>query len=359
MTFLETAWYEKASWLIILWPISILFRLLALCRRSLQQTSSRPSHINVPIVVVGNISVGGTGKTPVVITLANNLKSLGINPGIISRGYGGSAAAYPLVVNQDCDVNACGDEALLIQDKTNCPVVVDPDRTAAIDLLVQKFGEEIDLVISDDGLQHYKLYRDLEIAIVDGDRLFGNGLCLPAGPLREPVSRLLEVDHIIVNGGSNYKENNSGYFSRKPAQTNSERDFIESALAKGHKMVLKPTFFVNLLSGERRPFLGAPFNIGNTIQAVSAIGNPERFYALLRRLPHQIVRFSFPDHHLYQEEDFEAKGIDMKQPIVMTEKDAMKCRDFANSSFWMLEVSVSLPNGFTENLVSQLNFEQG
>tara|TARA_B110000263_G_scaffold229114_1_gene222625 strand:- start:45 stop:758 length:714 start_codon:yes stop_codon:yes gene_type:complete len=237
--------------------------------------------------------------------------------------------------------------------------VVDPDRTAAIDLLVQKFGEEIDLVISDDGLQHYKLYRDLEIAIVDGDRLFGNGLCLPAGPLREPVSRLLEVDHIIVNGGSNYKENNSGYFSRKPAQTNSERNFIESALAKGHKMVLKPTFFVNLLSGERRPFLGAPFNIGNTIQAVSAIGNPERFYALLRRLPHQIVRFSFPDHHLYQEEDFEAKGIDMKQPIVMTEKDAMKCRDFANSSFWMLEVSVSLPNGFTENLVSQLNFEQG
>ena len=254
MTFLETAWYEKASWLIILWPISILFRLLALCRRSLQQTSSRPSHINVPIIVVGNISVGGTGKTPVVITLANNLKSLGINPGIISRGYGGSAAAYPLVVNQDCDVSACGDEALLIQDKTNCPVVVDPDRTAAIDLLVQKFGEEIDLVISDDGLQHYKLYRDLEIAIVDGDRLFGNGLCLPAGPLREPVSRLLEVDHIIVNGGLNYKENNSGYFSRKPAQTNSERDFIESALAKGHKMVLKPTFFVNLLSERAASF---------------------------------------------------------------------------------------------------------
>ena len=113
MTFLETAWHEKAGWLIILWPISVLFRLLALCRRRLQQISSRPSHINVPIVVVGNISVGGTGKTSVVIALAKNLKSLGINPGIISRGYGGSAAAYPLIVNSDCEVSACGDEALL------------------------------------------------------------------------------------------------------------------------------------------------------------------------------------------------------------------------------------------------------
>jgi tetraacyldisaccharide 4'-kinase len=357
MSFLEAAWNKKAQWLILLWPISILFRLLAFCRRRLQQVSSRPSHINAPIVVIGNISVGGTGKTPVVITLATNLKSLGIHAGIISRGYGGSAAVYPFIVSPHSEVNVCGDEALLIQDKTNCPVVVGPDRNAALELLIQKFGKEIDIVISDDGLQHYNLYRDLEIAVVDGNRLFGNGLCLPAGPLREPVSRLMEVDHIIVNGGSNNKKKNPENVSYESSQTNLESDFTDHVLANAHTMLLKPTFLINLLSGERRPFLGAPFNIGNKIQAVSAIGNPDRFYALLERLPHQVEKFSFPDHHLYQEEDFETYGIDMKQPIVMTEKDAVKCRDFANPSFWVLEVAVILPNGFTETLVEQLNLK--
>lgn len=331
MSFLEKAWHKKAGWLILLWPVSLLFRLLSRLRRSLQQPKSRPDFLNVPVVVIGNISLGGTGKTPLLITLAKALQEQGFKPGVVSRGYGGEAASYPLAVDEDSDVKESGDEAFLIAQKTGCPVYVDPERDEALRALIE--NEEIDVVLSDDGLQHYKLYRDLEIVVVDGERLFSNGFCLPAGPLREPISRLREVPYIVVNG------------------TPSEE---LAALKDAHGMKLEPRSLVNLVTGERRPFGGAPFNMGNTLQIVSALGNPQRFYDLLARLPYQQETFTFPDHHAFTVADFEQQGIDEHQPVVMTEKDAVKCQQFAKNNFWYLSVEVNLESQFIERLIADL-----
>jgi tetraacyldisaccharide 4'-kinase len=331
MSFLEKAWHKKAGWLILLWPVSLLFQALSKIRRSLQQPKQRPASLRTPLIVIGNISLGGTGKTPLLITLTQILKEKGFKPGIISRGYGGEAPSYPLAVSSDSDVRESGDEAFLIAEKTDCPVYVDPDRCAALEALLQ--DEDVDVVLSDDGLQHYKLFRDLEIVVVDGQRLFSNNMCLPAGPLRESVSRLSEVKHIVVNG--------------EPAREIAE---LQSAT----RMQLEPRFLVNLVTSEKRPFAGAPFNMGNTLQGVSALGNPQRFYTLLERLPYQLQTFSFPDHHDFSAADFEQAGIDEHQPVVMTEKDAVKCRQFAKNNFWYLSVEVQLESQFVERLIEDI-----
>jgi tetraacyldisaccharide 4'-kinase len=331
MSFLERAWHERAGWLILLWPVSVLFQALTAIRRAAQQSKQRPAYLTAPLIVIGNISLGGTGKTPLLITLSQELQKQGFKPGIISRGYGGDAPSYPLAVNSDSDVSQSGDEAFLIAEKTGCPVYVDPDRSAALQALL--LHEDVDVVLSDDGLQHYNLYRDLEIVVVDGQRLFSNGFCLPAGPLRESMNRLKEVQHIVVNG--------------EPA-----REIPQ--LASASKMQLEPRSLVNMVSGEKRPFAGAPFNMGNKVQAVSALGNPQRFYALLERLPYQVEIFSFPDHHRFTADDFEQEGIDMHQPVVMTEKDAVKCRQFAKNNFWYLSVEVNLESQFFERLTEDI-----
>lgn len=331
MSFLEKAWHERAGWLILLWPVSVLFQALSKIRRWLQQPKRRPADHTAPLIVVGNISLGGTGKTPLLITLCEELQMQGFKPGIISRGYGGAAPSYPLSVDGDSDVRHSGDEAFLIAEKTGCPVYVDPDRSAALQALL--CNEDVDVVLSDDGLQHYKLYRDLEIVVVDGERLFSNGFCMPAGPLRESVSRLNEVQYIVVNG--------------EPAR---EIPQLKSAST----MQLQPRSLVNLVSGEKRPFAGAPFNMGNKLQAVSALGNPQRFYSLLERLPYQVETFSFPDHHNFTAADFEEQGIDEHQPVVMTEKDAVKCRQFAKSNFWYLSVEVNIESQFVERLIADI-----
>ena len=331
MSFLERAWHERAGWLILLWPVSVLFQALTAIRRAAQQSKQRPAYLTAPLIVIGNISLGGTGKTPLLITLSQELQKQGFKPGIISRGYGGDAPSYPFAVNIDSDVSQSGDEAFLIAEKTGCPVYVDPDRSAALQALL--LHEDVDVVLSDDGLQHYNLYRDLEIVVVDGQRLFSNGFCLPAGPLRESMNRLKEAQHIVVNG--------------EPA-----REIPQ--LAGASKMQLEPRSFVNMVSGEKRPFAGAPFNMGNRLQAVSALGNPQRFYALLERLPYQVEMFSFPDHHRFTAEDFEQEGIDMHQPVVMTEKDAVKCRQFAKNNFWYLSVEVNLESQFFERLTEDI-----
>jgi tetraacyldisaccharide 4'-kinase len=331
MSFLERAWHERAGWLILLWPVSVLFQALTAIRRAAQQSKQRPAYLTAPLIVIGNISLGGTGKTPLLITLSQELQKQGFKPGIISRGYGGDAPSYPFAVNIDSDVSQSGDEAFLIAEKTGCPVYVDPDRSAALQALL--LHEDVDVVLSDDGLQHYNLYRDLEIVVVDGQRLFSNGFCLPAGPLRESMNRLKEAQHIVVNG--------------EPA-----REIPQ--LAGASKMQLEPRSLVNMVSGEKRPFAGAPFNMGNRLQAVSALGNPQRFYALLERLPYQVEMFSFPDHHRFTADDFEQEGIDMHQPVVMTEKDAVKCRQFAKNNFWYLSVEVNLESQFFERLTEDI-----
>lgn len=331
MSFLERAWHKRAGWLILLWPVSVLFQALTRIRRLVQQPKERPANLTAPVIIVGNISLGGTGKTPLLITLAEELQKQGFKPGIISRGYGGEATSYPLSVDADSDVRQSGDEAFLIAEKTNCPVYVDPDRSAALNALLS--NEDVDVVLSDDGLQHYKLYRDLEIVVVDGQRLFSNGFCMPAGPLRESMSRLNEVQYIVVNGEP----------AREIPQLNNAR-----------LMQLQPRALINLVSGEKRPFAGAPFNMGNKLQAVSALGNPQRFYTLLERLPYQLETFSFPDHHSFTAADFEQQGIDEHQPVVMTEKDAVKCRQFAKNNFWYLSVEVKLESQFVERLIEDI-----
>ena len=331
MSFLERAWHKRAGWLILLWPVSVLFQALTKIRRAVQQSKQRPADLTTPLIVIGNISLGGTGKTPLLITLSQELQKQGFKPGIISRGYSGRAPSYPLAVNSDSDVSQSGDEAFLIAQKTGCPVYVDPDRSAALHALL--LHEDVDVVLSDDGLQHYKLYRDLEIVVVDGQRLFSNGFCMPAGPLRESMRRLNEVQHIVVNG--------------EPA-----REIPQ--LARASKMQLEPRTLVNLVSGEKRPFAGAPFNMGNKLQAVSALGNPQRFYTLLERLPYELETFSFPDHHSFTAADFKQQGIDDHQPVVMTEKDAVKCRQFAKNNFWYLSVEVKLESQFVERLIEDI-----
>ena len=327
MTLIEKAWYSKAWWLVLLWPLSVVFRILIGIRRRLQHADASADETRPPVILVGNLTVGGTGKTPTLIGLAKFLQQKGFKPGVISRGYGGEQTSYPLVVEEDTPAAQAGDEPVLIAGTTGCPVVVDPDRLAALKHLTANY--EVDVVLSDDGLQHYRLPRDIEICVVDGQRLFGNGWCLPAGPLREPVSRLKDVDFVVVNGDS-------------------ETD--HPALEEAASLRLLPKFLINLASGEKRPFGGAPFNIGNTVQAVSAIGNPERFYTTLEKLPYRLERFSFPDHHLFDEEDFEARGIDERQPVVMTEKDAVKCAGFARANFWYLHSEVELPAEFLERI---------
>ncbi len=195
MTFIERAWYHKAKWLYALWPSALAFYKLAARRR--KRLSVKAEKWPVPVVVVGNISVGGTGKTPLLIALVAHLKNQGINPGVVSRGYGGKSEDFPVNVTGDTAVQESGDEALLIARHCGCPVVIDPDRVAAITCLLDRYS--VDVVLCDDGLQHYAMARDIELIVVDGERQFGNEFCLPAGPLREPLSRLGEADLVIVN----------------------------------------------------------------------------------------------------------------------------------------------------------------
>jgi len=331
MSWLDKAWQRQASWLWLIWPLSLVFRLSASLRKKKLQAQAKIVDSQVPVIVVGNISVGGTGKTPFVIALANHLKAEGLRPGIISRGYKSNANHYPFFVDVSAAVTEVGDEALLLVEKTQCPMVIDADRRRAAEHLLQV--ADCDVIVSDDGMQHYRLHRDMEIAIVDGQRLFGNGLTLPAGPLREPVSRLRSVDHIIVNG--------------EPSAPHGE-------LTNAIIMELIPKFLVNMVSGEKKSFNVAPFNIGNRVQAVTGIGNPQRFYELLEKLPYQVEKYSFPDHHAFTAEDFEKLAMDSHQPVVMTEKDAVKCRTFARNNFWYLVVDVKLPDNFLEQLSHEI-----
>ena len=321
MSKLVSAWYKKSPWLWILWPISLIFTLIAKWRRKQQSSQAKP--LGLPVVVIGNIAVGGTGKTPLLIALCEHLIDQGMKPGVISRGYGAKSNSFPLYISKEITAKQAGDEPLLIAEKTGCPVVIDPNRVQAYDFLVE--NHDVDIVLSDDGLQHYKLSRRIEIAVVDGNRMFGNGLCFPAGPLREPVSRLQEVDFVVVNGGG---------------------DGMADNLQNAHKMEIRSLAMTNLISGEKRPTTGAPFNMGNTVQAVAAIGNPERFFKSLETLPYPLQRFEYPDHYEFQPADFDETKFDPNQPIVMTEKDAVKCRDFATSNMWSVQIKVDLPATF-------------
>ena len=353
MNFIERLWYSRdgdPGWLLLvllrllLLPLSWLFFGVAVFRhrRFLKRRIQRPPWLRVPVVVVGNISVGGNGKTPLLIAVATHLKShCAMQPGVISRGYGGKAPSYPLLLGSGeplPDPAHCGDEPLLIAEKTGCPVVVDPDRRAALRHLLATCPD-VDVVLSDDGLQHYRLFWDMEVTVLDGERLFGNRLCLPAGPLRESPSRLHMSDFVVINGG-----NVNRFEDRTLANLEREDVFY---------MAMKPRHLSNLLTGEKLPIDGKmPFKADSRVQAVAGIGNPERFFHLLKSLPcltglnPPVACFSFPDHYSFSPENLQRAGVDLQQPVIMTEKDGVKCRSFATAHCWVLEAEAEFSTDF-------------
>lgn len=310
---------------IALLPLSWIFCLLAWLRRLAYRTGLFGiTRLQVPVIVVGNITVGGAGKTPLVIWLANHLKERGYRPGIISRGYGGQSArgyggqsdGWPQQVVSDSDPSLVGDEPVLIARRTGCPMWVGPDRVAAAMALAE--SSDIDIILSDDGMQHYALGRNVEIAVIDGIRQLGNGFCLPAGPLREQPSRLKQVDQVIFNGGNG---------NNQPA------------------MLLRPTVVVQVsdpaIRVELDSFSDAP------VHAVAGIGHPERFFDFLRSLGLKVMAHSFDDHHRFAQDDVTFED---DRPVLMTEKDAVKCAEFAEDRHWYVEVEADPDEAFVKRL---------
>ena len=308
---LTRRWYSPAPAPWFLRPLAALFGLLARARRARQQARAREARLPVPVIVVGNIAVGGTGKTPFVIWLVERLREWGWQPGVVSRGYGGRASGWPQRVGADSDPRLVGDEPVLIATRARCPVVVGPDRLAAGQTLLA--GGGVDVVVSDDGLQHYRLWRDLEIAVVDATRGLGNGELLPAGPLREAVPRLAEVGLVVANG--------PGWTAPMGRQVTMRLRAVEARALDG---------------AATRP-IGA--FAGQTVHAVAGIGNPARFFAMLSQQNIRLIVHPFPDHHPFTRADLEfGDGL----PVLMTEKDAVKCRAFAGTGRWVVPVEAGL-----------------
>lgn len=301
-------------------------------RRLYQRGVLNSIRIDRPVVVVGNITVGGTGKTPVTIWLARQLKERGMQPGIVSRGYGGSIGKSPVHVTADSDPLVVGDEAVLMARRSECPVVVHPNRVHAAQNLSQ-LG--VDVVISDDGLQHYRLARQYEIAVIDGTRGFGNGHLLPAGPLREPLSRLASVDRAIVN--ISVMRNNTAV----------------SKLPEG----LPVTDFY--LKGESARSLHGVEDVplarfaGKQVHAVAAIGNPARFFTFLESHGMQVIEHAFPDHARLTEANLR---YDDDLDVLMTEKDAVKCGRLKVDKCWYVPVTVEVdhPQDWLDDLQERL-----
>lgn len=328
--FITKAWYEGALWLYLLWPLSVLYRIITFLRRLAFQNGILKTHqVNVPVLVVGNITVGGTGKSPLVTYLVETLRQRGFNPGIVSRGYGAK-----LGKNQVREVfkhslpQEVGDEPLMLKAKLDCPVFVSPSRVLAAKSL---HDAGCDIIISDDGMQHYALHRDLEICVFDAERKWGNGHLLPMGPLREPLNRLSTIPFVVINGTDNVLS-----FPRNLAQP------------KAFSMNLVPQNLVNLHTGEKRDL--AEFK-ARKVHAVAAIGNPQRFFQALSTAGLLLETHSFGDHHAYQADDFNFKE---ELTIVMTEKDAVKCDGFELKDAWYLPVRAELSGDLVGQVLEYL-----
>jgi tetraacyldisaccharide 4'-kinase len=310
----------------LLWPLSLVYRLLIFVRCKLYSFQLlKIRHFSVPIIIVGNITLGGSGKTPLVIEIANFLKKKGWRPGIISRGYGGKASHYPYRVHANSNPREVGDEPLLIARSTDCPTLVDPNRSRGVKALLAKTN--CNIVISDDGLQHLALSRDIEIIVIDGQRRFGNGFCLPAGPLREPTSRLKSVDFVVTKG---------------------------KAHANEFAMNLIPEYFYQLIQMENKQ--KADYFFGKKLHAVAGIGNPKQFFNSLRKLGLSIIEQPFPDHHVFKPHDFNY-GEDTI--ILMTEKDAVKCTGLVDTRLWCLKAKTTLDKTFFNALFNRITTLSG
>lgn len=308
-----------------LYGAAIALRRMAYRRRWLKRHS-----LPVPVVVVGNVTAGGTGKTPLTIALVNRLREAGWKPGVASRGYGRDDADTPRWVLASTDTAVGGDEPVLIAWKTGVPVRVDADRVAAGKALVDA---GCDIIVCDDGLQHYRLARDIEIEVVDAQRRYGNGRLIPAGPLREPASRAQDCDFRVVNMGQasdGVAAQPACGFGEWPMQLH-----IDSA---------QP------LSGGRARNL-AHFR-GQRVHAVAGIAHPQRFFDMLRAHGIGVVPHAFPDHHAYQVSDLRFGS---ELPVLMTEKDAVKCKVFANEWHFAVPLAADLPAAFWVSLLDRLD----
>lgn len=321
MRWLQRHWQRTTALSTVLLPLAWGYRAAVALRRWLYRHGVlRVERLPVPVIVVGNLTLGGTGKTPLVLWLAHALRARGYAPGIVARGYGGRAAQGPITVDVDAEPAEVGDESLVLARNGGCPVVVSRRRAAAAVQLITAHG--CDLILADDGLQHYALARDIEIAVIDGTRRFGNGRCLPAGPLREPLRRLREIDLRVSHGEPGVGE------------------FAMRLRATGLRRVAAPEVI-------RRPEAFA----GQHVHAVAGIGYPPRFFAQLRVLGMDVIAHPFPDHH-----PFVATELCFADalPVIMTEKDAVKCRRFADERLWYLEVEADPDPALLDEILRRL-----
>lgn len=328
------AWYRKGfSWVWLLLPLTGLFIAIRILRTFIQQHFLQES-VGAPVLVVGNISVGGTGKTPLIIKLCQLACELGYRPGVVSRGYGSKAPYYPYLVTPQSPVEESGDEALLIATATQVPVAIDANRVNAAKTLV---AQGCNFIFSDDGLQHYKLARQAEIVVVDAKRLFGNGLQLPAGPLREPLSRLGSVDAVMFN-----------------VEPTNVADKLDGYVVKSINMQVEANGFVCLQTDETLECI----DTSQDYYAVTGIGNPERFFSSLQMLGIQFTPKVFDDHHPFSVEDFNELS---DKPVIMTEKDAVKCsliakQVYSHSAWFALKVESQVDaaaEGYLKNLLDK------
>ena len=313
---IEAVWYGRHPLSTLLLPLSWLYRLVVAGRKFIYSSGILPVRkVGAPVIVVGNLTTGGTGKTPLVTWLARYLQSHGHKPGIISRGYAGARGKRVRQVGPDSDPDLVGDEPVLLAQRTGCPVAVSPNRVKAAEEVLQQ--TDCDILLCDDGLQHTPLDRDIEIVVIDGDRRFGNRRCLPAGPLREPMARLNTVDLVVANGKAESDEFLMEY-TCLPARSLDGRH--ERALS-GFK--------------------------DQIVHAVAAIGNPERFFSTLRQNGINIKQHVFPDHYGFRQSDLE---FDDAAAVLMTEKDAVKCRRYTLENTWYIPIEAELPETFEHRL---------
>jgi tetraacyldisaccharide 4'-kinase len=327
----QNIWYGESSLSWFLLPLTWIYTALVVCRKYLYTAGLISSQtMPVPVIIVGNMTVGGTGKTPLAIWLVTQLKEKGFQPGIISRGYRGKVGSIPVKASADSDPDIVGDEAVLMARRGKCPVVVHPDRVAAAQTIIE-LG--VDVIVADDGLQHFRLARDFEIVVIDGTRGFGNGKLLPAGPLREPTSRLQTVDAVLVQ---QYSDDYAKFLRRAADWHPSKFDLQASSLSTlDDAKVMQIEMFA-----------------GRTVHAVAGIGNPERFFRLLESHDIEVIRHPLPDHADILQTDI---TFDDDLDVVMTEKDAVKCLSWLDTSHcWYVPVDVNFRDSAGEALLDSL-----
>lgn len=335
---IHRVWYENAPSYGLLLPLSGIYW-IAISLRSLCYKLGlfRTRKLSVPVLVVGNITAGGTGKTPITIWLVRELRRRGFSPGIVSRGYGGSKSPSSMRVDKDSDPAVVGDEPVLLAQRAGCPVVVDADRCRAATMLAE---DGVDLIIADDGLQHYRMPRSYEICVIDGTRGLGNRLLFPAGPLRESIGRLIHVDQVLLNG-------------------HLREDHAKLSVVEQNAIVfeLAATEACRLNGSLTRPI--DRFS-GTTVHAVAAIGNPIRYFDMLRSHGIQVIEHAFRDHAKIERNDLKF-GDDFD--VLMTEKDAVKLGKSISDKYWYVPVDVQMDmviaGPWLEQVESRMRAEQG